>query len=319
MRSPPVAAILCFHRVLPSSRRGGPDEAYFQRQTALDFDRFRSLLDELERGFAVAPPETIFAWTPGARAVAPVDAPAVILTFDDGYADTLEIAAPELARRGLRAILCATTGIASGRLRGFPVDHWYATVHAATTRTGHLEGPAGEAWSFDLDRAEDRARFVDGPEKRAFVRASIADQQTLLARLREALGVDRAPPVPRTLDLSGLVELGAMGWLLGSHGDTHALLPLLSEPDAARELTRSRDFFPEHGLPAPAILAYPDGASGPLTEALARAAGYTVGLSLGSRLATATESPLHLPRLIPTSDPAWVERRLLPLFRAEGR
>jgi peptidoglycan/xylan/chitin deacetylase (PgdA/CDA1 family) len=319
MCSPPVAAVLCFHRVLPSSRRGGPDEAYFRRQTALDFDRFRSLLDEIERHGAIAPPEAIFAWAPDASAKGAVRAPAVILTFDDGYADVLEVAAPELERRGLRAILCATTGIVSGRLRGFPVDRWYATVHAAARRTGRLEGLPGEAWSFDLDRAEDRARFIDGPEKQAFVRASIAEQHTLLARLREALGVDSAPPVPRALDLADLARLAAMGWRIGSHGDTHALLPRLAEHDAADELARSRAFFPEHGLPAPTILAYPDGASCPRTEALARAAGYTVGLALGSRLATATESPLQLPRLIPTDDPTWFERRLLPLFRAAER
>jgi peptidoglycan/xylan/chitin deacetylase (PgdA/CDA1 family) len=322
MQPPPVAAILCFHRVLPSSRRGTADEPYFLRQTALALDHFRSLLDELERRRAVAPPEAIFAWAREAGGA--VDAwterpPAVILTFDDGYADVLEVAAPELERRGMRAVLCVTTAIVSGLDHGFPVDHWYATVHGAGARTGRLEGFTSEAWSFDLDRGEDRARFLDGPEKRAFVRAAPAEQQSMLVRLRQALGAKLAPPVPRSLEVRDLAKLAGMGWLLGSHGERHTLLPLLAEDEAAGELTRSQAFFPAHGLRAPTILAYPDGASCPRTEALAQAAGYTTGLALGSRFATASDSPLRLPRLIPTNDETWFERRLLPLFSNEGR
>src|SRR6185503_11543965 len=142
MESPPSLAILCFHRVLPASRREGPDEPYFLRQTALAIDRFCALLDELERRAAVLPPEALFC----------CERPGVILTFDDGYADVLDFAAPELQKRNMRAILCVTTAVASGAERGFPMDHWYATAQRAATRTGVLDGITDEAWSFDLNR-----------------------------------------------------------------------------------------------------------------------------------------------------------------------
>src|SRR6185437_16136605 len=165
MPSPPVA-ILCFHRVLPVARRAGPDEPYFLRQTALTLDGFRALLDELERRSAVASPGTLCEWARGGRWAS---APRVILTFDDGYADVLEIAAPELKKRGMPALLCVTTGVASGAQEGLPVDHWYAAVHA-----GLPSGP---------EHAEDRARLVDGPEKRAFVLATPEEQPRMLEQL----------------------------------------------------------------------------------------------------------------------------------------
>lgn len=286
------------------------------RQTALELGRFRALLDELERRRAVAPPQALFTWADRSGSF---DRPRVLLTFDDGYADVLEIAAPELSRRGLQALLCVTTAVASGALRGFPVDHWYAAVQGAAARAGIIDGITDETWSFNLDHPEDRARLVSGPEKQAFVRAPPEEQRRMLERLRRALGVETPPPLPPMLDVTGLATLVRDGWTLGSHGDRHALLPLLSERDAADELTRSRAFFPEHGLPSPVILAYPDGATCPRTEALAKAAGFTVGLALGSRFATPDDPPLRLPRLIPTNDPGWFERRLLPLFTAEGR
>lgn len=296
-------AILCFHRVLPASRREGPDAPYFERQTALALDRFQALLDALDRRDAVLPPSALLAWTGGA---AWPERPGVILTFDDGYADVLEVAAPELRRRGWTALLCVTTAAASGAQAGLPVDHWYAALR-------------------DLDRAEDRASFIDGPEKRAFVRATPEAQREMLVRLRAALAArgkattPGEPALPPLLDAAGLATLSQAGWWLGAHGDTHALLPELDAPDAAAELARCRRFFPDHGLPAPAILAYPDGATCPRTEALAAAAGFTIGLALGSRFATAEDPPLRLPRLIPTNDPGWFERRLAPLFTGGGR
>jgi len=309
-------AILCFHRVLPASRRTGPDDPYFKRQTALELERFCALLDELDRRGAVLPPESLFDWT---RGEGPQSRPGVILTFDDGYADVLEFAAPALKRRGMRALLCVTTAVASGAQRGFPVDHWYATAQAATARTGLIDGFTDEAWAFDLAREEDRARLVDGPEKRAFVRASPEDQQEMLDRLRRALRVEARISIPPLLGVSDLVSLVREGFMLGAHGERHALLPLLSESEAAGELARSRAFFPAHGLPETSILAYPDGATCARTEVLAQAAGYTIGLALGSRFATRDDPPLRLPRLIPTNDPSWFERRLLPLFTREGR
>jgi peptidoglycan/xylan/chitin deacetylase (PgdA/CDA1 family) len=313
--SPPIA-VLCFHRVLPASRRAGPDTPYFQRQTALALDRFRALLDELARRCAVLPPRALFRWAD--EEASPAARPGVVLTFDDGYADVLDVAAPELAARGMTAILCATTAVAAGVQRGFPVDHWYAAVEGAVVRAGMLDGIGPEPWAFDLDRVEDRARLIDGPEKRAFVHAAPEHQRSMLDRLRRVLGVERPPSIPPVLDPAGLAALSDRGWLLGAHGETHALLPLLSGDDAAGELSRSRAFFGDHGLPLPSILAYPDGATCPRTESLARAAGYTIGLALGSRLATAADPPLRIPRLIPTNDAGWMERRLLPLFTARG-
>lgn len=301
-----LTAILCFHRVMPAARREGADAPYFERQTALALDRFQALLDALERRDAVLPASALLAWT--GEAAWP-ERPGVILTFDDGYADVLDVAAPELRRRGLTALLCVTTAAASGAQAGLPVDHWYAALRG-------------------LDRAEDRARFIDGPEKRAFVRAPPEVQREMLARLRGALGASSAPTtanapdepaLPPLLDAAGLAALSQAGWWLGAHGDTHALLPELDAPGAAAELARCRRFFADHGLPAPAILAYPDGATCPRTEALAAAAGFRIGLALGSRFATAEDPPLRLPRLIPTNDPGWFERRLAPLFTGARR
>jgi peptidoglycan/xylan/chitin deacetylase (PgdA/CDA1 family) len=307
--------ILCFHRILPESFREGADKPYFLRQTALSLERFCELLDNVQRFATILPPEALLDWP---RGVDVTHGPGVVLTFDDGYADMMTFAVPELKRRGLRAIVCITTATLSEDYV-FPVDRWYATINAAVVRRGTLSGFGDEPWSFDLDEERDVARLVDGPEKRAFVRANEVVQEELLGRLERALGVATPHSTPDVLSTGDLKTLLDAGFLLGAHGHYHMHLSSLSEENARDELARSYAFFQAQGLPAPSVTAYPDGATSEQTEKLAKELGFSVGLALGSRGVMRNDSAMHLPRFIPTNDPTWFERRLAPIFRAAKR
>lgn len=308
-------AILCFHRVLPESFREGPDKPYFLRQTALTLERFRELLDDVQRCATILPPEALLDWTCG---VDVTDGPGVVLTFDDGYADIMTFALSELKSRGLRAIVCITTAtLSEGYV--FPVDRWYATINAALVRRGTLAGFSLDPWPFDLDNEQDIARLVDGPEKRVFVRADAVEQEELLRCLERALGVTTPPPTPKLLSIGDIKTLLDAGFLFGAHGHRHVHLSSLSEMYARNELVQSYAFFQTQGFPTPAIIAYPDGVTSEQTEVLAKEQGFGVGLALGSRAATRNDSVMHLPRFIPTNDPTWFDRRLAPIFRAATR
>ncbi|MBK9258523.1 MAG: polysaccharide deacetylase family protein [Polyangiaceae bacterium] len=307
--------ILCFHRILPESYQHGSDKPYFQRQTALSVERFCHLLDELQKHAAILPPGAIFDWP---RSAQTANRPAALLTFDDGYADIVTFALPELQRRKLRAIVCVSTApLTDGYV--FPVDRWYAAMNAATFRRGTLTEFGLQPWSFDLDREEDFGRWIDGPEKRAFVRANDDAQERLLRHVETVLGVTHRPATPKLLDIDGLRTLVDEGFLIGSHGHRHVHLPTLGEEVLRDELDRAFSFFPKHDFPIARIIAYPDGVTNAQTEALARARGFSVGLSLGSCAAMPNDSRMRLPRFIPTNDPTWFARRLEPIFKAVTR
>lgn len=306
----PPLVLLCLHRVLPARRRGGADEPYFLRHTALELGRFSRLLDALAvRCDVLDLAQPVLLWSVAAAART---RPVVALTFDDGYADVEEFALPELARRGLRAAMCVTSGAASGAL-ALPVDGWYAALAGATAHRGVLEGFGVAAWRFDLSAPMDRQRLIDGPEKRAYVRAGEEERAQLLERLRQVLGSE-VRPRPALLGPEGIRRLWRAGWTIGAHGHSHALLGALPVAQAAQELAVSRDWLVEQGLPPPELVAYPDGDVSPEVEALAAAAGYQLGLALGGRAVAESDGLLRLPRLIVKNEDDWAERRLWPLL-----
>ncbi|GHI03127.1 hypothetical protein AQI88_01995 [Streptomyces cellostaticus] len=86
--------VLYFHHVNPLVRH----------YTALHPDDFRRGLETvLEQVGPAVEPRTV---GPGFR---PPDAPSVLITFDDGYRDTLTLAAPVLAEFDVRVLLFCTT------------------------------------------------------------------------------------------------------------------------------------------------------------------------------------------------------------------
>lgn len=107
--------VLCYHRVLPREREGGvplftiTPEAFDAQMALLAADGFESL--SLDR----------YADLAAGRGVVPERA--VLVTFDDGYADTWHQAWPIAARHGITMNLFVCTGLLTGDIAStYPAD-----------------------------------------------------------------------------------------------------------------------------------------------------------------------------------------------------
>lgn len=236
--------ILCLHRVL--ARPTPADEPYLTRGTAIGVDELRALLDS---GRTFVDEDGLF----------PDDPTACWLTFDDGYADVVEVAAPELARRGIRASLFVSTAALDPSWR-HPVDRWYATIVGARRRRVTLDGLGLARREVDLAREEDWRSLVNGPEKDHFVAASREEQRDMLARLTRLLEPAGVKP-PRLLSRAELVRLAALGWRIGAHGRTHAVLRDRSARELADEIDGALEDLAFLGTARSAWFAWPDGRS----------------------------------------------------------
>ena len=296
----PPLAILCYHRLVEEDalETAWP---YIERGTAVRMANFRTQLRDIAR-FADAVSERVALDVLAGRRS--LSRPAVWLTFDDGYRDALSAVGPETT-----GTVFVTSCVAE---RSLPADEWYDVLLAANRTRGSLDLGLG-AFAYDLHHREGRARLVNGPERRAYLRsASIARAATLQA-LAEQLDAD-VPGSHRYLSYQEMHQLLAAGWTLGSHGSTHTPFDAMEPERVLREARESLEWLSALGAQTCSI-ALPDG-SLPRDPLSLYSCGYECVLGLGNHLAE--QGAAVQPRFIVPDDPHWVSRVLQPTLEAES-
>lgn len=300
--------VLCYHRVLVDEGRR-EHMPYFLRGTAVSQEVFGQHVTDLREHFDCLDEERALAFL---RGEIQTGRAACWVTFDDAYADVLEVAAPVLAAAGIPATLFVSTATLDGAV--LPADRWYATVLAARRRLGTLNET--EPWQFDLDDPGSLSRFIDGPEKRRFLRSDHREQTSILNRLATAL--DAASTIPGHnlyLGVDGVRQLEEQGWSVGSHSVSHAILTEVGERAQRRELEDSRAQLEQLLGQPPATFSYPDGAWDDQLASRVGEAGYMGAVTLVRREARPVDNIFTIPRLLATNDPCLI-RSLVP---QEGR
>jgi peptidoglycan/xylan/chitin deacetylase (PgdA/CDA1 family) len=176
---------------------------------------------------------------------------AVAVTFDDGYADNLDHAEPQLQRHGIPATVFAATDCI-----GAQNESWWEELDAILLETPRLPPSFrhdGFACEVEVAANPDRRRWTvlvppATPRERAFLAASAhARIQSRAARLEflDALRAwsGRAPAVRRGRafagweDLRGAQRRGVMA--VGAHTRSHPALGSRPAPEQASEIAES--------------------------------------------------------------------------------
>ena len=225
---------------------------------------------------------------------------ALAVTFDDGYADTLECAEPRLVREGIPATVFVTTAYVGG-MREF----WWDDLERLLLCPGRLpqtlrlrvggtvhEWPLDDAALYDEERSRrHRAWTVECPEDPSprhrvyralcrLLRIVTGDERCAalddLARIAGAPTTGRSTHLPMSQErLARISEDGLMD--VGAHTMTHPALSALSEADQRSEISNSRDSLREITGREPAGFSYPFGGRADYTRrtvALVRDAGF---------------------------------------------
>jgi peptidoglycan/xylan/chitin deacetylase (PgdA/CDA1 family) len=221
---------------------------------------------------------------------------AVAVTFDDGYLDTLAVAAPIL--RELR--IPATVFLTSDRLDDAG-EHWWDVLeriflgeHALPAR---LEVAALGGRGFATGSGPDR-RATWEALKASFIAATLDERRPLLQEVAAWSGLDLRPrPSHRALGAAEVLRLaGVPGITIGCHSAHHLCLPLQPLDVQQREVAECRAAL-EALLGRPVTsFAYPYGEAGPETVRAVRAAGLETAVTLRPAPVVAGADPLLLPR-----------------------
>jgi len=255
---------LCYHRVTPTVSGWDPGLTVsadtFRRQLrALAADYELVTCGELQRALAAGERRRLCA-----------------ISFDDGYADNLEVALPILQEAAAPWTIFVATDPVDG---GAPL--WFERVAALLRQ--HLTCP--DFGRFCAEHQSLRALpaiVAEAPTAREAVRRAVAVLKDLPTGAREeaeaevvaAFGPPDAASLPRFLDWEGVRRLDRAGVEIGGHTLSHPILPHTTEARARAEITAGRARL-EAALGHPVTgFAYPNGDHDATSERLVREAGF---------------------------------------------
>jgi peptidoglycan/xylan/chitin deacetylase (PgdA/CDA1 family) len=240
----------------------------------------------------------------------PLPPRAVALTFDDGYRDQLELAAPMLAALGLPATFFLIPGLLDRTARP-----WWELLAWILTRSTR-GSVAWEGRTLGLSDDGQRRRSLDtvlaGLKRR--------DQQARDAALDEL--AERCAPDGKLeehasfLDWDGARQLARRGFTVASHSLHHAILAEEPAPAQERDLTLSRRRLEEELQVPVGLLAYPNGKLldyNQATVAAARGAGYSHALTTVEGWNQPTTAPYEIRRFVQQPERGAPGLALVPL------
>lgn len=222
----------------------------------------------------------------------PLPARSVVLTFDDGYRDNLEVAAPILERHGLCATLYLPTSLVA-RGENPWADRLYAALRHRTRDHVALDGEA----PVDLRSPAARGAWQRRLHARLLV-ARADERSALLDALEQAL----KPAVAARRQTLCWQEVSALArrfphFALASHGAEHLDLTALPESEAAADIEASiRDFEAALGR-RPEHFAFPYNRSTPALCALVPHLGLRSAMAGSGFLGPERPDPFALRRV----------------------
>lgn len=284
-RTASALRVLAYHGV--ESRTGIDNLDGFQVEPTI----FEHQLDHVGRYYRpVALDEALAAFAEGR----PLPSRAVLITFDDGYANNFEIAAPILRQKGIPAAFFLTTGFLDGTHRPW----WYVLrswiARAGVERVGWPE-----------------ANAENSSDPRACIFAWEARLKSMRETEREAelerIGDRVRLPCETGISFMSWDQARALrkqGFALGAHTVRHTNLGVEAAETVHREVAESVARIRAETGVSPMAFAFPYGRErdvSPAADAAFRESGITIALLTEHGLNLGDASPFRIKRLNVTS------------------
>lgn len=232
---------------------------------------------------------------------------AVVVTFDDGYADNLTHALPILERFDVPGTFFVTSGYVGGR-----GEFWWDALERLLQPTTGMHARIRATLGLPSAPTDDPATFRACRGR--LLALTVERRDALLADWNTAAGFrDPCRETHRVLDEEQLVALAKHPLVeIGAHSVSHPFLPSLCVADQVDEVVRSRTMLEaQTGGPVP-YFAYPFGAGDDSSESAVQRAGFDCAFTTEWAPVVRGASRWRLPRLMMSGE---VERLARALAR----
>lgn len=232
------------------------------------------------------------------------------ITFDDGFKDNIEYAAPILKKYNCPASFYPVTDC---------IDHdlptWTHIYHRAFQETSMK---SIILHSDHLPQFKGKISFSSATKKESFCK-TLFQKMKLLPQveidkiMREVADGFNDVPLPSgfMMDWKDINELMQSGFAIGSHTKTHALLSNIdNDVELSNELTFSSERIRNETGKSPISVSYPVGFYNEKVKQAAKNAGYKIGLAVNQRFYRLTDSNFEVPRVDIYADSGWLKTYL---------
>jgi len=279
-------SILSYHSVLVNSdylRPGVPSAREFEWQMAL-ISKYFSPLSLLEAGRRLKDgslPEN-----------------AICVTFDDGYRDNLEVAAPILQKRSIPATFFIATAFQNGAIMW---NDWIIeSIRSCTASSitvdslGLIELPL----TSDVEKLSATHRLIMAIKYKAPVL-----RQRYVEIVKNYGDPGWFEKLKLMLSSDEILQLHRMGFCIGGHTDNHPILKCLDGESAKMEIEVGRDKLSELLGEEVEVFAYPNGKFevdySELHVELVEKAGFSLAVTTHKGVSTRDSDIFQLPRFTP--------------------
>jgi len=290
-----AAVVLMYHSVLDDPRECADSIGI---ESIHSTDNFRKQMEILARYCNVVTLDDIRLYLTKDRAM---PRRPVAVTFDDGYADNAEIAAPVLDRLGIQASFYVTVeAVDTGR------SPWFCPLRHAFTTAGRQTWSDSTGRIWDLNDVGQRESAIEEASGHLTRLAGSAQHGALQALERDLEPEPFSPRRPLMMTWEQARGLRRGGHVVGSHSLTHPNMAHIADDVLRRELTESKRKI-ETELAMPVVhFSYPAAALRvswtQQTVAASAQAGYQTAVTTTNGVVTRTSNPLSLCRLGAPSD-----------------
>jgi peptidoglycan/xylan/chitin deacetylase (PgdA/CDA1 family) len=258
-----VLTVVMFHRVLPPSdtRFAGADPEWTMTPDALE-----QCLVFFRQHYHIVSPDEAFS---ALRGESRLPIRSLLITFDDGWADTAEYARPVLEKFGMTSLIFVV-GSAVNQNAPFWEERVYAYLATHSDGVPHL---AAALERNGIRLATLMPTEITEKNIRTIIRQLEEIDHAALDAVTKSLECKGNIEQPAMLSAEQVAQLAASRHVIGGHGMTHR--PLTKVHDLAQELSSARAAMTDYVNPKQVdAMSFPHGAYSSAVIEKCRAAGY---------------------------------------------
>lgn len=256
------AVVLTYHRVLTNDEY---DKKLFTNGIAVTVGTFEKQMAYLARNFRIVSPEEFCAHL---RDGIPFEAKSCLVTFDDGWKDTITNALPILRKNGIPSLVFLSTEFIGSRARFWQERLIRAFYSLREYIMEHEEEKGRILSAVDIDGIEN----ILGSDATSFREKVLAFTES-----QKRKGLDRVeavierlngtiPNQPREgtgsetfLNWQDVGRMEEEGIRFGSHGKSHRILTVLNKEEVEKEVAESKDVIGKRLGKDICAFSYPNG------------------------------------------------------------